>query len=464
MRHTPRGRRRAVALLIALGLTMAAATPASALEPSGMIAAPTPDGVVSTDVSFVGDGGVVLHGTVLAPAGPPTRHPAMVMLTGAGSGGRETRMPEAEAFARHGIVTLVYDKRTEGYSLLHRDYSVLANDGLAGVRLLRARPDVDPARLGLWALSEGAFVAPLAANRSTDVRFVITVGAVGVTPAAQTAWAYGEFLRHDGVSGSLLRTMQVTATRVTAGAGLFPEANFDPLPGWRGVRQPVLAQWGEFDRMAVPAESSRAIGEALRQGGNTDHSIRFVPGTRHDLNLTSDGGFDRTSRLPADYGDFEASWINGHEPTVGVGRYQDPPSTAVTPLAWYESPPVQLAALLLFLVAFAGYPLSALVRRRGRTFRPAAAVLATTGLVTTVGFLLYLVFMLATAANVVGPVVFGRPVPWLVLQLLAVSTVVATVVTALTWRRHRPDARLGLLVTAGVVFVPWALYWGLLVP
>jgi hypothetical protein len=34
--------------------------------------------------------------------------------------------------------------------------------------------------------------------------------------------------------------------------------------------------------------------------------------------------------------------------------------------------------------------------------------LAATGLATTVGFLIYIFFMLATAANVVGPVLGGR--------------------------------------------------------
>ena len=66
--------------------------------------------------------------------------------------------------------------------------------------------------------------------------------------------------------------------------------------------------------------------------------------------------------------------------------------------------------------------------RTGRT--PARALLAATGLVTTMGLLGYLFFVLATAANVIGPVVIGRPVPWLVLQFLAVATVVATVATA----------------------------------
>ncbi|HEY3010349.1 MAG TPA: hypothetical protein VGJ63_20125 [Micromonosporaceae bacterium] len=145
------------------------------------------------------------------------------------------------------------------------------------------------------------------------------------------------------------------------------------------------------------------------------------------------------------------------------------------PLAWYESPWLQLAALVLFLVAFAGYPLTAAVRRiRGRRgampVRRPARLLAATGLTTTVGFVMYALFMIVTAANIVGPVLGGRPIPWLILQLLAVATVAATLSTAVAWRRdHRNLTRahhvwLGLLVAAGLLFLPWAAYWGLLIP
>jgi hypothetical protein len=79
------------------------------------------------------------------------------------------------------LITLIYDKRQVGYSLLRRDYDLLAADAVAAVALLATRGDVDPSRLGLWAQSEGAYVAPLACRRSTAVKFVITVGAVGVT-------------------------------------------------------------------------------------------------------------------------------------------------------------------------------------------------------------------------------------------------------------------------------------------
>jgi dienelactone hydrolase len=436
--------------------------------------------LTATEVSFTGHGDVVLHGTVLGPASTTGRRPAVVMVEGAGNRGREELRPAAEAFARHGIVTLIYDKRTVGYNLFHRDYSVLADDALAALQLLHDRADVDSARLGIWGLSEGAFVAPLAANRSTDVKFLVTVGALGITPAAQTAWAYDEFLRHAGVSGSLLHTMRVTAVRMAINAGIFPAAEFDPVPAWERVRQPVLAQWGELDREALPAENSRIIQRALERGGNTHYTIRFVPEVRHNLYRTANNGFDRLDSLPPNYADFETAWIDRlthglPDASADPSPAQTIPISPIAPSDWYDSQWLQLAALVLFLVAFAGYPLTAAVRRlRGRRgvspVRRPARWLAATGLATTTGLIVYVFFMMATAANITGPVLIGRPIPWLVLQFLAAATVIATAATTLSWLRHRRDlthahsARLALLVAGGLLFLPWAVYWGLLVP
>lgn len=259
-------------------------------------------------MTFVGGGGLILHGIVVAPKPTGKCRPALVMLEGAGHRGRQELQPAAEVFARHGVITLIYDKRKVGYSILRRGYDLLAADAVAAVALLATRRDVDPSRLGLWAQSEGAYVAPLACRRSSAVKFVITVGAVGVTPAVQTAWGYDQFLRHAGVGAGLPHTLEITALRTMISAGLFPEANFDPVPAWQQVRQPVLAESGEFDRVALPRESSTAIEEALRRGGNTRYTMRFISGVRHNLNLTADGGFDRIMSLPADYGAYERHW------------------------------------------------------------------------------------------------------------------------------------------------------------
>ena len=85
------------------------------------------------------------------------------------------------------------------------------------------------------------------------------------------------------------------------------------------------------------------------------------------------------------------------------------------------------------------------------------------------GTLCLLGYLMANGATEpIGAAVLGRPVVWLALQVLAVVTLVATVWTAVTWRRRRGEVgtgegiRLGLLLSAGAVLLPWAAWWGLL--
>jgi uncharacterized protein len=112
-----------------------------------------------------------------------------VLLHGSGLALRDSLRPHAEAFARLGIATLIYDKRTEGYSQLERSYALLADDAVAAVSALREDPGIETSAVGLWGLSEGGWVAPIAASGSADVAFVVTVGASGVPPLQQTGWA-----------------------------------------------------------------------------------------------------------------------------------------------------------------------------------------------------------------------------------------------------------------------------------
>ena len=150
---------------------------------------------------------------------------------------------------------------------------------------------------------------------------------------------------------------------------------------------------------------------------------------------------------------------------------------AVPPSAWWEAAWMQLAAFTLFIVAFAGYPLVALIRRiRGRSrLAPGgwpARLLASTGTAAVLGLFVYVPYLLIGNAKdaMPGLVFVGRPLLWLLLQVLAFIAVGASVATAIVWRRTGSTVsrgerlRLGLLLTGGVVFVPWALYWGLLMP
>ncbi|WP_394361374.1 alpha/beta hydrolase family protein [Amycolatopsis sp. SB7-3] len=441
---------------------MIAAMLAAVVAVSSPLPAAAPDG----EVSFTSHG-VTLRGTVVAPEGGGPA-PGIVMVHGSGEHDRDDYRAEAEAFAKAGIATLIYDKRTEGYSLFERDYSVLADDALAAVQALRSRPGVDPSRVGVWGLSEGGWVAPLAASKSKDVAFAVTVGANGVSPDRQQAWALETYLRRGGVTGSMVDMVASTNMRTLSGAGAFPEAGYDPVPVLEKVRQPVLGLWGELDRLTPPGEAVRIFRETLDRSGNRQYTLKVFPQAQHGLRRTTDG-FDKLDGFAPGYLELVANWVNG---TKG-GPSADPPpvqasqSVALAPLAWYETPWVQIGVWALALLAFAAYPVTALFRRRESVpLAGPARWLASTGTLATAGFLAYYIALSTGAAMAPGPVLFGRTLPWLALQLIAVGVVAAGAVTAVSWWRgkERGGVRVGLLLAGAALFVPWAVHWGLLVP
>ncbi|MEU4769185.1 alpha/beta hydrolase [Actinosynnema sp. NPDC023794] len=438
----------------ALGTLLAATAIALTTAPPAQAA---PPGLVEQEITF-SSGDLTLHGTVIAPD-TDSPHPAVVMVHGSGRVSRDGYRQEAEAFARSGIVTLIYDKRPKR-SKSDVDFELLAEDALAALRALKTRPGVDPARTGLWGVSEGGWVAPIAAAESADVAFVVTVGAPGTAPERQQSWNLVNRLAAAGVSGSLVDTVSRTTLGLIVGAGLFPESGYDPAPVLARVTQPVLALWGDLDRVIPGAESLRVFQESLDRGGNGDYTLLSVPGADHTMRLSPDG-FQRGDEISPAYLQQVAAWVNSTGPRtaeVGAPPRQERLSTPVEP----GSPAVQVVAVLVLLVAFGGYGLLRRGRRPGTAAVP-ARVLATTGLLSVLGLFSYLGYLASTGAKSLGVVVLGRPLPWLALQLLAVAVVAATAVTVV---KSRADftVRLGLLVTGGVLFVPWAVHWGLLLP
>jgi dienelactone hydrolase len=429
-------------------------------------------------VSFYGDGGVLLHGTIYAPAAPG-RYPGLVMIDGAGPTSSNEFHDEARAFAERGIVTLVYTKRTVGYSTFQRDFAVLAKDALSGMALVRARADVNPSMIGLFGLSEGAWVAPLAAAMQPGaVAYIVTVGAVGLTPIRETVWSWDEFLIHAGVSGSLTQTM-FRGARLFEALGLFPEASYNTVPVWEHIHQPVLLMWGDLDRYAASAESSQIIEQALDQGHNAHYTIRFFPNAAHELHITQNDGFDHLGGLAPGFADTVSSWVNNlshglPQVSIEAAPREDNGSFPVTPLRWYETAWAQIAALFFMILVFGGYPLVALVRRLShrqgpKILQPSMRWLAACGFVSIAGFWMYLLFLGITGVNIIGPVILGNPIPWLILHLTAAAAIMAAVWMSVTWYRHRGEItngyiQFGLLVAASATFIIWGVYWGLLLP
>ncbi|MFE3546603.1 alpha/beta hydrolase family protein [Nocardia sp. NPDC059177] len=427
----------------------------------------------TTEITFQRGDGTTTTGTVYAPPGA-TGKPGVVLVHGSGDGTGDHYDVVAAAFAEQGVVALRYAKRTEGYTPAHRDYSLLADDVLSALAALRARPEVDPARVGIWGLSEGGWVAPLAASRSGDAAFLITVAANSATPSAQQNWANETRLAASGIRGSMADVLARNAIRQLVGAGQFAQAGYDPIPVLERIDQPVLAIWGDQDRLTPPGDSLREFQRTFERVGKTNYTLRTLPNAQHGGQPTTDG-FDKLPGLVPGYAELMGTWVNGLPGTADKPSADDPAVQAhalreLEPVAWWEAAVVQLVLLFVVIAALSGYALTGWVaawRLRGGL---PARILVGAGLVGVVGAVVLLGYLLTSRATDFGPLVFGRTLPWLGLQVVAVVAVlalgfvVAGARSTLAGVGTAARVRWAVLVGGGVGFVVWALYWGLLVP
>ncbi|MGS2641057.1 prolyl oligopeptidase family serine peptidase [Streptosporangium sp. LJ11] len=432
--------------------------------------------ITTRDVTVTAEDGTLLGATIRAPMAPG-RHPALVFVQGAGPGVRGEFTTQAEWLARAGIVTLVYDKRTVGYDFMKRDFGLLARDALRVLKELRSREDVDPARVGLWGVSEGSWVVPLAANESGAVGFTVLVSAPNVSPMRQVTWALGEQLQRlyapSGVRELLIRAI---------GAVDADFLRYDGLPALRELRQPVLALYGTRDPSIPFVESSKALTGALAEGGNNAYTIRYLD--RADHGMRFHGG-----PLVPDYLRTLANWVLGLPGTAtpsvhiaGATPVQRLEASDVPAAPWYAGGTVIGLTLCLAVVGYVVGPVAEMAARlRGRAAAAEAGVLiwppirrrfrrmAWTGvglLVSVVAFITLLVLFSVNQAGAWPAVLAG----WLVIRILALLmllqevTGVAAVVSGLRegWQPSRPQsfAVAGVLGSTGLLLVA-AAYYGL---
>jgi dienelactone hydrolase len=173
---------------------------------------------------------------------------------------RSISTEEAEFFAAHGYVGLVLDYyedvRWGGLTIADRAgrWNAWENSVVAAVALLRARPDVDPDRIVLCGISQGAALALTSAVRIEGVAAVIDY--FGPHPHG---WYVGGFFG-----------------RRTELAASFT----DELP-------PVLILHGAWDPI-VPASNSRRLLRQLEAAGRTVE-VHVYPRTLHALNDAQSG-------------------------------------------------------------------------------------------------------------------------------------------------------------------------------
>jgi len=306
------------------------------------------------EVEFT-NGPIVLRGTLTLPAGSGPS-PAMVLVHGSNALTREVFGPWSRFFAGQGFAVLAYDKRGTGGSAgdwKTADFSVLADDVLAGVRFLATRSDIRPDRIGLWGASQAGWIMPLAAMRAPrEIAFLVVHAGSGTTVRQQGILYIESELRMSGLPESAVaigvRYQQFDDSVTSSGRGwealqqyyaehqseatwLWPPRpaddwfrayyrmlmDFDPVPHWKRVVCPVLFFFGELDANVPPAASWPPIQRALRESGNRRATLVVLPNANHLFLEARTGTRDEyagLSRFVPGYFDGMASWLRAQVP------------------------------------------------------------------------------------------------------------------------------------------------------
>lgn len=287
------------------------------------------------------NGDISLAGSLILPTSGK-RFPLIIFTHGGGAETRAVYLEQAVMFAEKGVAALIYDKRGTGKS--SGDWKTagltdLTNDALAGLGILKLRPDIDPGQIGIFGHSQGGWIAPLAATRSSDVAFIIVSAASAINAAEQSIYHRANVIRAAGfpesaaVKASELRRRLYETARTKESreelktdvakvqrepwfplselphpvpvdekipAGVMEMLFMEPLPIWEKVKIPVLAVWGDKDFVVPVERGKQLIAQALQKNGNRDYTIEVFPNVNHSI-LVERGpadGWDFPRRAP----------------------------------------------------------------------------------------------------------------------------------------------------------------------
>jgi uncharacterized protein len=128
------------------------------------------------DAEFSAEGGVRLRGWLFVPDGPGP-HPAITMAPGYAGVRDHALEPFARAFAEQGFVVLLHDHRGFGASDGEPRHDIdpwrQIADWQRAISYLESRPEVDPARIGLWGSSYAGGHAIVLGATDRRVRAVV---------------------------------------------------------------------------------------------------------------------------------------------------------------------------------------------------------------------------------------------------------------------------------------------------
>jgi pimeloyl-ACP methyl ester carboxylesterase len=293
--------------------------------------------------------GLKLAGTLALPENAENCT-AVILISGSGPQDRDESIfghkpfwVIADYLTRNGIAVLRVDDRGVGASEGNSQNATsedFAGDVLAGVEFLKTKKGIDHNKIGLIGHSEGGLIAPMVANSSNDIAFMVLLAGPGII-GEQIIYKQVELLnRAAGLSeeevtqkldlqkavfGILLNEKDSATQRdrlrqllsngmysdmdadrkkaIDAGLDALNTAwsrfflTYDPYPALVKLKCPVLALNGGKDLQVSSKENLAAIEKALTEGGNKKFETMELENLNHLFQTAGTGSVEEYAQI-----------------------------------------------------------------------------------------------------------------------------------------------------------------------
>ncbi|MBK6485018.1 MAG: alpha/beta fold hydrolase [Chitinophagaceae bacterium] len=264
------------------------------------------------------------------------KFPVLVILHSANNGNHDYLLYNnlKETLTSINIGVFSFDRRGSGES--EGDFNSasledLAKDAISAINALRERRDVHKDKIGLYGISQGGWIAPIAYKlEPTKISFMILVSSCGVTPSKQMEYSAVTTLRMQGYPNDVIenavflrkitddyyrgkREKEDTQNEIDKFKhepwlaqiylpihrdGSLPddprltkwihELDFDPIVYFEMVNIPLLLLYGESDRWVPIQESITVWKNSLKKSSNSKYEIYNVTNVGHMMILNED--------------------------------------------------------------------------------------------------------------------------------------------------------------------------------
>nr|WP_288837025.1 alpha/beta fold hydrolase [uncultured Flavobacterium sp.] len=298
-----------------------------------------------------------LAGTLTLPK-KGSNFPAVILISGSGPQNRNEELLGHKPFlviadylTKNGIAVLRYDDRGVGQSKGNFKTATsadFATDVESAVAYLKTRKEIN--KIGLIGHSEGGLIAPMVANKSTDIAFIVLLAAPGIQGDQILLLQQKLIGKASGISENDLQKNELISRKTYAivnKSNSLEQLNTDlsnylktvlkdnpknekptamsddefvklqvsqiatpwmhyfitynPAPALEKIKCPVLALNGEKDLQVPANENIEAIKKALAKAGNTNVTTKIFPNLNHLFQESKTG-------VPTEYATIEQTF------------------------------------------------------------------------------------------------------------------------------------------------------------